>query len=62
MSSEKSPAISAETVARTVVRAIESGNPRPRYVVGASGKASVLLRDLVTDRMLQRILLSGMGS
>ncbi len=55
-------AIGAETVARTVVRAIESGNPRPRYIVGASGKASVLLRALVTDRMLQRILLSGMGS
>lgn len=55
-------AISADAVARTVVRAIESDNPRPRYVVGASGKASVLLRALVSDRMLQRILLSGMRS
>lgn len=52
--------ISAETVARAIVRAIESKNPRPRYVVGASGKASVLARSLLSDRMWQRFMLAGM--
>ena len=54
------PLISAETVARAIVRAIESKNPRPRYVVGASGKASVLARSLLSDRMWQRFMLAGM--
>ena len=53
-------AIKAETVARAVVRAIESKNPRPRYVVGASGRATVLMRALATDRMWERIMLAGM--
>ena len=53
-------AIKADTVARAVVRAIESKNPRPRYVVGASGRATVLMRALATDRMWERIMLAGM--
>ena len=53
--------IDADTVARRVVRAVESKNPRPRYIVGASGKASVLARLLLTDRMWDRLLMKGLS-
>ena len=58
----KSPVLTvdADTVARAVVRAVEAKNPRPRYVVGASGKASVLARLLLTDRMWDRVVMRGL--
>jgi hypothetical protein len=37
-------------------------NPKPRYLVGASGKASVLARLLLTDRMWDRLLMRGLRS
>lgn len=46
--------VDADTVARVVVRAAEARRPRPRYVVGASGKASVLARLLLSDRLWDR--------
>jgi NADP-dependent 3-hydroxy acid dehydrogenase YdfG len=52
--------VDADTVARTVVRAVEAKNPRPRYVVGASGRASVLARALLTDRMWDRAVMRGL--
>ncbi len=52
--------ISADTVARAVVRAVEAKNPRPRYIVGASGKASVLARLLLTDRIWAGLLMRGL--
>jgi hypothetical protein len=48
--------IDADTVARAVVRAVEAKNPKPRYIVGASGKASVLSRLLLSDRMWDRVM------
>jgi NADP-dependent 3-hydroxy acid dehydrogenase YdfG len=53
--------VSADTVARAVVRAAEAKNPRPRYIVGASGKASVLARRLLTDRMWDRVMMKGLS-
>ena len=53
--------IDADTVAHAVVRAIEAGNPKPRYIVGASGKASVLARRLLTDRMWDRLMMKGLS-
>jgi NAD(P)-dependent dehydrogenase (short-subunit alcohol dehydrogenase family) len=52
--------VDADTVARVVVRAVQAKNPRPRYIVGASGKASVLARALLTDRMWDRVMMSGL--
>ena len=52
--------IGPDAVARVVVRAAEKKNPRPRYVVGASGKASVLARNLLTDRMWDRVMNAGL--
>ena len=52
--------IGADTVARAVVRAIEAKNPKPRYIVGASGTASVLARALLTDRMWDRVMTRGL--
>jgi NAD(P)-dependent dehydrogenase (short-subunit alcohol dehydrogenase family) len=52
--------ISADTVARKVIRTVEMKNPKPRYVVGASGKASVLARGLLTDRMWDRVMRAGL--
>jgi NADP-dependent 3-hydroxy acid dehydrogenase YdfG len=52
--------VDADTVARAVVRAVEAKDPRPRYIVGASGKASVLARVLLTDRMWDRVVMKGL--
>jgi len=54
--------VSADTVARAVLRAIEAKNPKPRYIVGASGKASVLARALLTDRMWDRVMSRGLSA
>ena len=43
-----------------VVRAVEAKNPKPRYLVGMSGKASVLARLLLTDRMWDRVVMRGL--
>ena len=52
--------VKPETVARAVMRVVEAKNPKPRYTIGASGKATVLLRALLTDRMWDRILMLGL--
>lgn len=52
--------VGADTVARAVVRAIEAKNPKARYIVGVSGKASVLARSLLTDRMWDRVMTRGL--
>jgi NADP-dependent 3-hydroxy acid dehydrogenase YdfG len=52
--------VGADTVARAVVRAVEAKNPKPRYIVGASGKGSVLARGLLTDRMWDRVMMRGL--
>ncbi|BBY35737.1 short-chain dehydrogenase/reductase [Mycolicibacter minnesotensis] len=52
--------IEPHNVARAVVRAVESKDPKPRYTIGLSGKATVLARALVTDRMWERILMRGL--
>jgi NADP-dependent 3-hydroxy acid dehydrogenase YdfG len=52
--------VDADTVARAVVRVVEAKNPRPRYIVGVSGKASVLARLLLTDRMWDRVVMRGL--
>jgi NADP-dependent 3-hydroxy acid dehydrogenase YdfG len=52
--------VDADTVARAVVRAVEAKNPKPRYIVGASGKASVLARLLLTDRTWERVVMRGL--
>jgi NADP-dependent 3-hydroxy acid dehydrogenase YdfG len=52
--------IDADAVARAVIQAVEAKNPKPRRIIGASGRASVLARALVTDRMWDRIMLKGL--
>ena len=54
--------VDADTVARAVVRAVRSKNPKPRYIVGASGKASVLARGLLSDRMWDRVMMKGLSA
>jgi NAD(P)-dependent dehydrogenase (short-subunit alcohol dehydrogenase family) len=54
--------VNADTVARAVVRAVKARNPKPRYIVGASGKASVLARALLTDRMWDRVMSTGLNA
>jgi NADP-dependent 3-hydroxy acid dehydrogenase YdfG len=49
--------IDSDAVARAVVRAVRAKNPKPRYIVGASGRASLLARMLLTDRMWDRLLM-----
>jgi NADP-dependent 3-hydroxy acid dehydrogenase YdfG len=53
--------VSADAVARAVVRAVHAKNPKPRYIVGASGKASVLARALLSDRMWDRVMSTGLN-
>jgi NAD(P)-dependent dehydrogenase (short-subunit alcohol dehydrogenase family) len=52
--------VAADTVARAVLRVVKAKNPKPRYVVGASGKASVLARALLSDRMWDRVMTAGL--
>ena len=54
--------VDADKVARAVVRAVEDKNPRPRYIVGASGKASVFARLLLSDRMWDRIMMKSLSA
>jgi NAD(P)-dependent dehydrogenase (short-subunit alcohol dehydrogenase family) len=56
----KGTTVGADTVARAVVRVVKAKNPKPRYIVGVSGKASVLARVLLTDRMWDRIMMQGL--
>lgn len=49
--------VDPDAVARAVIRAVRSKTPRPRYIVGASGRASLLARLLLTDRMWDRLLM-----
>jgi NADP-dependent 3-hydroxy acid dehydrogenase YdfG len=50
--------VDADTVARLIMRVVRAKNPKPRYIVGLSGHATVLAQALLTDRMWQRITLS----
>jgi NADP-dependent 3-hydroxy acid dehydrogenase YdfG len=54
--------VDADTVARAVIRAVQSKNPKPRYIVGVSGRASLLARLLLTDRMWDRVLMKGLSA
>lgn len=54
--------VDADTVARAVVRAVEAKNPKPRYIVGASGRASLLARRLLTDRMWDRLMMRSLSA
>jgi NAD(P)-dependent dehydrogenase (short-subunit alcohol dehydrogenase family) len=59
LATAKGLTVGADTVARVVVRAIKARNPKPRYIVGASGKASLLARALLSDRMWNRVMTTG---
>jgi NAD(P)-dependent dehydrogenase (short-subunit alcohol dehydrogenase family) len=60
LATAKGLTVSADTVARVVVRVVRAKNPKPRYIVGASGKASVFARALLSDRMWDRVMTTGM--
>ncbi len=60
LSNKSGVMIGPEVVARAVLRVVRAKNPKPRYIVGLSGKATVLARALVTDRMWDRILMRGL--
>jgi len=45
-----------EAVARVILRAIESDNPRPRYRLTGMARALVPLRLLLPDRLIDRLL------
>ncbi|MGB3476277.1 MAG: SDR family NAD(P)-dependent oxidoreductase [Mycobacterium sp.] len=60
LSAQRGVMIEPDVVARAVLRVVRSKNPRPRYVVGLSGKATVLARAVLTDRMWDRILMRGL--
>lgn len=57
MSAKRGVMIGPDAVARAVLRVVHARNPKPRYVVGLSGKATVFARALLSDRMWERILL-----
>jgi NAD(P)-dependent dehydrogenase (short-subunit alcohol dehydrogenase family) len=60
LATAKGLTVSADTVARAVVHVVKAKNPKPRYIVGASGKASVLARALLSDRMWDRIMMQAL--
>lgn len=60
LSAKRGVMIGPDDVARAVARVVRAKNPRPRYIVGFSGKATVLARALLSDRMWDRILQRGL--
>ena len=60
LSAKRGVMIGPEAVARAVERVVRAKNPRPRYIVGLSGKVTVLARALLSDRMWDRILMRGL--
>lgn len=52
---------SPQTVARTIVKAVESAHPRARYTVTLSAKLGTVARRLVPDVVMDRVLAGGMG-
>lgn len=60
LSAKRGVMIGPDVVARAVERVVRANNPRPRYIVGLSGKVTVLARALLTDRMWDRILMRGL--
>ncbi|AEF36199.1 MAG: SDR family NAD(P)-dependent oxidoreductase [Mycolicibacter algericus] len=60
LSAKRGVMIGPDVVARAVERVVRANNPRPRYIVGLSGKLTVLARALLTDRMWDRILMRGL--
>lgn len=60
LSAKRGVMIEPDVVARAVLRVVRAKNPRPRYVVGLSGKATVLARAVLTDRMWDRIVMRGL--
>jgi NAD(P)-dependent dehydrogenase (short-subunit alcohol dehydrogenase family) len=60
LATAKGLTVGADTVARAVVRVVKAKNPKPRYIIGASGKASILARALLSDRMWNRVMTAGM--
>jgi NAD(P)-dependent dehydrogenase (short-subunit alcohol dehydrogenase family) len=60
LATAKGLTVGADTVARVVVRVVKARNPKPRYIVGASGKATILARALLSDRMWDRVMAAGM--
>ncbi len=51
-----------DVVGRTIVDAITSTNPRPRYAVGAGARSAILGRRLLSDRALDRVISQRMGA
>ena len=60
LATAKGLTVGADTVARVVVRVVKARNPKPRYIVGASGKATIFARALLSDRMWDRVMTAGM--
>ena len=60
LSENRAVTISADAVARAAMRAIDARNPKARYVVGASGHATVLARRLLSDRMWDEVTMRGL--
>lgn len=48
--------ISAERVARAIVRAAESRSPKPRYYLTLPARASMMIKRFVSDRMMDRLI------
>lgn len=57
LSAKRGVMIEPDAVARTVVRVVRAKRPKPRYIVGRSGKATVLARALLSDRLWERIVM-----
>ena len=48
----------AERAAKTIIRSVETKNPKPRYVTGKGARTFLLARKTFSDRIMDRILLT----
>ena len=53
--------VDPDTVARAVIRAVHAKNPKPRYIVGASGKGLAIGQPAVDRPDVDRLLMRGLS-
>lgn len=60
MDNNPTPGSSPEVISRTILKIINSKNPKTRYLVGRGGKLLVFVRRLIGDKLYDKMMLAAM--
>ena len=56
---EKAP--TPEPVAKTIIKAISTQKPKTRYKVGSDAKLVIMMKNLLSDKAFDKIIMNQMG-